>query len=253
MSSKIKYFIGNWKMFGVPSSIKIIDKINRYFISDKRYNKKYRIIIAPPATLLHNFNQKYRSKKVSISAQNCFYKDKFGPYTGLISPFMIKKIGIKYIIVGHSENRALGETDYIIKEKIFLSQKNNLNNILCIGENKSQKSKKITKKVLNNQIKKVIKKSYNLQKIIIAYEPVWSIGTGKTPQTEELTDIIISIKKFVSKIFKTKKDIKVLYGGSVDKNSIFNFKGIKELDGFLIGGASKSSKNFIDIIKNFYK
>ena len=98
-----------------------------------------------------------------------------------------------------------------------------------------------------------IEKKYNLRKIIIAYEPVWSIGTGRIPSSYELRKNIITIKKFIKNHFKIKHEPKILYGGSGDKKSVYNFKSIKELDGFLIGGASKSSKDFIDIIQNFYK
>jgi len=166
---------------------------------------------------------------------------------------MIKKTGVNHIIIGHSENRARGENDKIIKEKILLCLKNNFNVIFCIGENKNEKKKKMTIKVLKRQLKSAIEKKYNLRKIVIAYEPVWSIGTGRVPSFYELRKNIITIKKFVKKHFKTRHEPKILYGGSVDKKSVYNFKSIKELDGFLIGGASKSSKDFIDIIKNFYK
>ena len=249
----MKYFIGNWKMFGIPGSIKIIDRISKFLNKDKINNKKYKVIIAPPHTLLQDFSKKFKKTKVSISAQNCFYKDHFGAHTGSVSAFMIKRLGINHIIIGHSENRASGENDVILKEKIFTALKNNLNIIFCIGENKIQKRKKLTIKVLKKQITKVLKRNYNLKKIIIAYEPVWSIGTGKVPKANELKKTVILLKKFLKFNFRTNHNFKILYGGSVDNKSIHNFKLIKELDGFLIGGASKSSKKFIDIIRNFYK
>jgi len=249
----MKYFIGNWKMFGIPGSIKIIDRINNFLIKDKKNNKKYKVIIAPPHTLLQGFSQKFKSKKISICAQNCFHQNHFGAHTGSVSAFMIKRIGINHIIIGHSENRASGENDTIIKEKVFAALKNNLNIIFCIGENKSQKRKKLTLRVLKKQITNVLKKNYNFKKIIIAYEPVWSIGTGKVPKPNELQKTVILIKNFLKLRFGRKNNFKILYGGSVDNKSIHNFKLIKELDGFLIGGASKSSKKFIDIIRNFYK
>jgi len=253
MANASKYFIGNWKMFGIPSSFKILDKINRYFQKDKKNNKKYKIIIALPFTLLQDFSKRFKNKKVIVSAQNCYHKDNFGAHTGNISPFMIKKTGVNYIIIGHSENRASGETNKIIKTKVSLALKNNFNIIFCIGENKKEKRDKQTLTVLRKQITNIFKKQYNFKKIIIAYEPIWSIGSGKVPSSLELKKITIALKKFVKQRYKINYQPKFLYGGSVDKKIIHVFKNIDELDGFLIGGASKSSKNFIDIIKNFYK
>ena len=197
----MKYFIGNWKMFGIPASIKIIDRINNFLVRDKKNNKKYKIIIAPPHTLLQDFSNKFKTKKISSCAQNCFQKGDFGAYTGFVSAFMIKKIGINHIIIGHSENRASGENDVIIKEKIFTALKNNLNIIFCIGENKNEKRKKLTLRVLKKQITNVLKKNYNLKKIIIAYEPVWSIGTGKVPKLRELQKTAFLLKKFLKSRF----------------------------------------------------
>tara|TARA_B100000029_G_scaffold462667_1_gene495361 strand:- start:681 stop:1442 length:762 start_codon:yes stop_codon:yes gene_type:complete len=253
MANSVRYFIGNWKMFGIPTSFKILDRINHYFQNDKKNNKKYKIVMAVPFTLLQSFSSMYRRKKIRISAQNCYHKDNFGAHTGFVSPFMIRKMGVNYIIIGHSENRMSGETETVIQEKVSLALKNNFTVIFCIGENKQEKKKKKTLVVLKKQISSALKSKYNLKKIIIAYEPVWSIGSGKIPSTHELKKNAVSIKQFIKKKFRSKYNTKLLYGGSVDKNTINSFKSIKELDGFLIGGASKYSKNFIDIIKNFYK
>ena len=132
------------------------------------------------------------------------------------------------------------------------SFRNNLKVVFCIGENKSQKKNKQTFKVLKNQLVKVLEKKINKNNIIVAYEPIWSIGTGKIPNQKDLLKTTIYIKKVLKKIFK-KDSPAVLYGGSVDQNNVSMFKEIREIDGFLIGGASKSSKKFIDIIKNYYR
>ena len=113
--------------------------------------------------------------------------------------------------------------------------------------------KKQTFKVLGKQLKKVLDIKFNNKNIIIAYEPIWSIGTGKIPSSLDLLKTTKFIKNTLNKIFKTKKSLPVLYGGSVDGGNIGQFKAINEIDGFLIGGASKSSKKFIDIIKNYYR
>ena len=165
---------------------------------------------------------------------------------------MIRSVGAKYTLVGHSDNRVEGDTNIMLKNKLTFSLKNNLKVIFCIGENKKEKKNKKTFNVLKNQITKVLDKKFNVDNIIVAYEPVWSIGTGKIPNKIELKKTTIFIKKVLKRIFK-KKSPPVLYGGSVDGTNVKMFKEIKEIDGFLIGGASKSSKKFIDIIKNYYR
>ena len=166
---------------------------------------------------------------------------------------MIKKLGCKYSIVGHSDNRIEGDTDQMLKNKVNFSLKNNLKVIFCIGENKIQKEKKQTFSILSKQLNKVLEKKFNIKNIIIAYEPIWSIGTGKIPNSVDLLKTTKFIKKTLNRIFKTKESSPVLYGGSVEGGNIAQFKEIDQIDGFLIGGASKSSKKFIDIIKNYYR
>ncbi len=132
-----------------------------------------------------------------------------------------------------------------------LNQK--LNVIFCIGESFYEKKRNKTFSVLRKQIKSSLEKNFNLNKIIIAYEPIWSIGTNKIPKMNDLKNTIKFIKNDFKKILKTKKLPKVLYGGSVNDNNISLFSSISEMDGFLIGGASQSSKKFIDIVRNYYK
>ena len=165
---------------------------------------------------------------------------------------MIRSVGAKYTLVGHSDNRSEGDTNMMLKNKVKFALKNNLNVVFCIGENQKEKRSKRTFITLKNQITKVLEKKFNINKVIVAYEPIWSIGTGKIPSKKELEKTTIYIKKVLKNIFKTKSPA-ILYGGSVDGNNVQMFKEINEIDGFLIGGASKSSKKFIDIIKNYYR
>ena len=247
----MRYFIGNWKMFGVPKSINIINKINSYYSKDKNKNK-YRVIITPPYTLIESYSKYFRKKRVLIGAQNCYQKEQFSSNTAAISPYMLKGVGAKYTLVGHSDNRSEGDTDNMLKDKVKYAIKNNLKVVFCIGENKVEKKNKKTLFVLKKQLTKVLEKKFNKNNIIVAYEPIWSIGTGKIPTVSELKKTTIHIKKVLKGIFK-KNSPAVLYGGSVDGSNVEMFKKIKEIDGFLIGGASKTSKKFIDIIKNYYR
>ena len=165
---------------------------------------------------------------------------------------MIKSAGGKYVILGHSENRTDGDTDNIINNKIKSAIRNNLVVIFCIGENLKQRKQKLTNKILSLQIDKGLKLVINLKKIIIAYEPVWSIGTGTIPTDKELTESISFIKNKLNKKFKKKHSMKIIYGGSVNTKNIKQLITVKDIEGFLIGGASQSGKKFIDIIKNCY-
>ena len=252
MTNKLKYFIGNWKMFGDFGSFKIINKINLYTSKTTKHNKK-KIVLCVPNTLIHFYKKKLRVKRIFLGAQNCHYHENYGAFTGSVSASMLKSMGAEYIILGHSENRIEGDTNLAIKKKIRSSLNRKLNVIFCIGETYKEKKMGKTFFTLRKQIKESIEKKFNLDKIIIAYEPVWSIGSNKIPKINELKKIINFIKKDFKKILKTSKEPKVLYGGSVNPENIRLFSTSNEIDGFLIGGASQSSKKFIDIIKNYYK
>ena len=245
MTNKI-LFIANWKMFGDLNSVKSIQSVIN--LSKKKNYKNAKIIYCPPYTLLNNFVIKTRKTNLDVGAQNCHYEINTGPFTGSISSTMIKKLGAKYVIIGHSENRSNGETNNLINKKIHSAILNNLNVIFCIGENLFEKKNKKTNKILKKQIDMGLKKIKKIDKIIFAYEPVWSIGTGKVLTNKELIKQVIIIKKIIKNKFKNQKT-KIIYGGSVNNQNINNLKQIKEINGFLIGGASQNSKKFIDIIK----
>ena len=245
MTNKI-LFIANWKMFGNLNSVKSIESVIN--LSKKKNYKNAKIIYCPPYTLLNYFVIKTRKTNLDVGAQNCHYEINTGPYTGSISSTMIKKLGAKYVIIGHSENRSNGETNTQINKKIHSAILNNLNVIFCIGENLFEKKNKKTDKILKQQIDLGLKKIKKIDKIIFAYEPVWSIGTGKVLTNKELTKQVINIKKIIKNKFKNQKS-KIIYGGSVNNQNINNLKQIREINGFLIGGASQNSKKFIDIIK----
>ena len=252
MTNKLRYFIGNWKMFGDIGSFRIINKINQFGRKSRnKFNKK--IILCVPNTLILFFRKKLKSKLISLGVQNCHYHKGYGPFTGSVSSSMLRKSGAEFIILGHSENRSEGETNQLIKKKIQSALSEKLNIIFCIGETLKEKNSGKTSFILRKQIRSSIKKDFNINKIIFAYEPIWSIGTNKIPKATELNKIIRFIKNEIKIIFKRVKSPRVLYGGSVNDKNIRSFSSISDIDGFLIGGASQSSKKFIDIVKNYYK
>jgi len=244
MTNKYMYFIANWKMFGVLNSLNSIHKVAK-FLKNFKKNNSLKIIYCPPNTLIRPMTKKLKDTHIDVGAQNCHEHDKFGAFTGSVNSIMLKNVGAKYVIIGHSENRQAGESDKLINLKIKSAIKSGLKVIFCIGETLQQKRKKITKQVLNKQIRFGLNKIKIKNNIILAYEPVWSIGTGVIPKKNELFETIKFIKKKINKC-------KVLYGGSVNPKNINDLKSIVNIDGYLIGGASQDPKKFIDIIKKTY-
>ena len=238
------YFIANWKMYGGLNSLNSLDKVVKFFKTFKKKNL-IKIVYCPPSTLIGPMSKKLNKTNIATGAQNCHEQDSYGAFTGSVNSKMLKNIGAKYIIIGHSENRQAGEDDRLINLKIKSALKSGLKVIFCIGESFKEKRKKITKKILNKQLKLGLQTIKSKNKIIIAYEPVWSIGTGLIPKTNDLFKTINFIKK------KLRKN-KVLYGGSVNPKNINYLKSINNIDGYLIGGASQDPKKFIDIIKKTY-
>jgi len=245
MTNKYMYFIANWKMFGGLNTLNSLHKVESFFRKFKK-NKFIKIVYCPPSTLIRPMSKKLQKTKIEVGAQNCHQSEISGAFTGSINPKMLKNVGAKYVIIGHSENRREGESDKLINKKIRTSIKVGLKVIFCIGETLQEKRKKMTKKVLNRQIMNGLKNIKNKKNIIIAYEPVWAIGTGLIPKMKDLFSSVEFIKDKI-------KNVKILYGGSVAPNNIQELKTIDNIDGFLIGGASQDSKKFIDIIKKTYK
>ena len=238
------YFIANWKMFGGVNSLNSLDKVIKFVKSFKK-KKLIQIIYCPPNTLINLMSRKFRNININVGSQNCHEQKDYGPYTGSVNCRMLKNAGAKYVIIGHSEVRQSGESNELINKKIQTAIKSGLKVIFCVGETIQQKRKKLTKKVLSKQIKLGLNNVKNKKNIIIAYEPVWSIGTGIIPKPLELLKTINFLKKKL-------KYNKILYGGSVNSKNINQLKPIYNLDGYLIGGASQDPKKFIDIIKKTY-
>ena len=242
MTNKYIYFVANWKMFGDLKTLNSLDKVIKFSKNIKTSN--FKIIYCPPNILIRPLSKRLKKTKIEVGAQNCHHSYDYGAYTGQVNAGMLRNVGAKYVILGHSENRQLGETDSLINLKIKNAIKSGLKIIFCIGETLKEKRNKKTNQILKKQIERGLKSIKNKSKIIIAYEPVWSIGTGIIPKESALTQTISFIKsRFI------KKCPKIIYGGSVNSNNAEKLKKIPNIDGFLIGGASQNSKKFIDIIQ----
>ena len=231
-------------MFGSLNSLNSLHKVDKFLKSFKK-KKFVKIIYCPPNTLIRPMSKKLKKSSIMIGAQNCHQNLNYGAFTGSVNSQMLKDVGARYIIIGHSENRQNGETDKLINSKIKSAIRSGLKVIFCIGENMSEKRKKITKQIVSKQIKLGLSNINNQKNVLIAYEPVWSIGTGLVPKSKDLFETINFIKKKIKKY-------KVLYGGSVNPKNIRELKSVNNIDGFLIGGASQIPNKFIDIIKKTY-
>ncbi len=240
------FFIANWKMFGDLKAINSTKKVIKLSMNEKY--KRAQIIYCPPYTLIEQFLKIFKNSKIKVGAQNCHYSQNPGPFTGSINTDLLKSAGAKYVIIGHSENRLLGDSNHIINLKIKSALKKKLKVILCIGETLKEKRKNKTNLILNSQITSALKNVKINKNIIFGYEPVWSIGTGIIPKTKNLEKHVSAIKKMIIKFWKLKNP-KIIYGVSVNPKNIVELKKISSINGFLIGGASQNAKNFIDIIK----
>lgn len=236
----------NWKMNKDLNDSKIFFK--KFFSLKTDFSDD--IIVCPPFIDLGYLCENFKNSGVKFGAQNCYYEDS-GAFTGEVSASMIKKIGADYVIIGHSERRTyFGEDDRIINKKISAALKNGLKVILCVGEDLSQREQKKEFEVVLSQIKQDLDglKQEDVKNIIIAYEPIWAIGTGKTIFPQQADLMCKSIKEFVKETYNTPSEIKVLYGGSLKSSNASDFFKMQNVDGGLIGGASLDPEEFIKII-----
>lgn len=205
-----------------------------------------RVIICPSYIYIPYF----LNKNYLVGTQNIASTED-GAYTGEVSASQVSSMNIPYTIVGHSERRSIfNETSVEVNKKVKLALSNNLKVILCIGETKEEKDNGLTNSVLSLQLKESLLEidANLLENVIIAYEPVWSIGTGNIPTNEDIIEITNYIKSTVNNIYNNLVNIPVLYGGSVNEKNIFQLNEINEIDGVLVGGASLSSSK-LNIIK----
>jgi len=232
--------VANWKMN--PQSLV---EAKQLFNSVKRGIKNIKnveIVICPPFIYLSNIQ--YLKSNIKLGAQDCFWSER-GAFTGEISPSMLKNFNCKYVIIGHSERRKLGETDEMINKKIKAVITAKLKPILCIGETEKERRKGKTLQVLKNQIKKDLNHliSQSLNHLIIAYEPLWAIGTGNPCEPKEAKKVYLFLRKILKKI-------PILYGGSVNSENAASYIQEAKFQGLLVGGASLNAQEFIKVVKN---
>ena len=236
-----------------PSRLK---EARELFISLKRRLKsmrKVRVVICPPHLYIPELIKIFgrNNQKIKFGAQNCFWEE--GAFTGEISPMSLKDIGVDFVIVGHSERRRIFfETDEMINRKLKAILAIGLSPILCVGETMEERKAGKTFQVLSRELKEDLRKipAHKASKVILAYEPLWAIGTKKPCLANEVMTEVLSLRKIIARLYhkKVAEEIRVLYGGSIDKNNIDSYTRISGLDGFLVGGAALDPEDFVGIV-----
>ena len=248
-----KIVAGNWKMnTTVPEGVELAKAVVE---KSAQLPENVGLIVAPPFTHLASVASVLKGSKVQLSAQNCADHEK-GAYTGEVSVSMLASVGCQWTILGHSERRQYyGETDEKLVEKVKLALAGGLGVILCVGENLDQREAGKHFDVVTDQIKNVL---YNftaddMEKIIVAYEPVWAIGTGKTATAEQAEEIHACIRKVLADKFgaQVADDTTILYGGSCKPSNAKELFAQKDIDGGLIGGADLKADDFIQIALSY--
>ena len=240
---KMPIVAGNWKMNKLPSEvISFVDEVTKLVLDIRSVS----VIFAPPFTGLFEMNVK---PPFYAAAQNCHWEES-GAFTGEISIPMIKDCGVDYVIVGHSERRhVFGETDEWINNKVRGLLSYGLNPILCIGETIDERKSGETALVLKDQLEKGFDSIDNIRDCIIAYEPVWAIGTGVTATIEQVQIAHTVIREIIGKNYGIGNDVHILYGGSVNSDNAKDLIQTKGVDGLLIGGASLDANSFASVIR----
>ncbi len=235
---------GNWKMNGKSASASEIKKLA------KLKKPKAEVLICPPATLIGEFGKIAKGTAVKIGAQDC-HTAVSGAHTGDISAEQLVDAGAKYIIVGHSERRAdHGETDAVVRAKAEAVLATKASVIVCVGETEAQKDKGQTLRVVGAQLKGSVPDGSTAKNMVVAYEPVWAIGTGRTPTVEDIDKVHSFIrKKLVERFGEDGNGVRILYGGSMKPDNAAEILNVTDVNGGLVGGASLKAADFSKIIK----
>lgn len=242
-----KIIAGNWKMNKTTSET--IELINN--LKDKCKTDQADVVFFVPSINIIPALEASKNSNILIGCQNIHYMDN-GAYTGEISADMLNELGIKYVLVGHSERRAyFNETDEIVNKKVLKSIEKGLTPILCVGENLEDREKNITEELVRMQVKSALVgvNRSDAKNIVIAYEPIWAIGTGKTATKEQAEEVCKIIRKVISEVYdqETAAKIRIQYGGSVTKDNAKDLFAMENIDGGLVGGASLKN-DFYEIV-----
>lgn len=241
---------GNWKMNKtIDETMKLVDTLREKLSSISEID----IVLFPSFTSLFIAGEMLRDTNIKLGAQNVFYEEK-GAYTGEISPLQIKDVGAEYVIIGHSERRSIiGEDNEIINKKVLKAIKNNLVPIICVGETLKEREENKSMRVVISQLKAALRgiDEEGIKKVVVAYEPVWAIGTGKNATGEDAQETIVMLREHLSNIYTTPiaQNIRIQYGGSITSSNVAEFAGEKDIDGALVGGASQDALSFSRIVK----
>jgi len=239
---------GNWKMNNtISQSLKLINEIKSYNL-----NENVEVVVCVPFTSLYEVKKELKGTNIKLGAQNMHWEDS-GAYTGEISPLMLKEIGIDYCIIGHSERRQyFNETDETVNKKIKSALRHGIKPIVCVGETLEDREKAKEKEIVKEQVLKALEdiKEEEIENIVIAYEPIWAIGTGKTASSDDANEMCGFIRDTISKKYGVdiSKNIRIQYGGSVKPNNIKELMDKEEIDGALVGGASLNASDFVKLI-----
>ncbi len=236
---------GNWKMNGLRDSLGELSAISA---AAGETDARVEVAIAPPFTLIAAAASVVESSRVAIGGQDCHAKDS-GAHTGCVSAVMLADSGASFVIVGHSERRTdNGETDAIVKAKAETALSAGLRVIVCVGETESERDEGRAEDVVGRQLRGSLPTA-RAEHVVVAYEPVWAIGTGRTPSVEDVDAMHNFIRAQLRAHFgETGGDVLILYGGSVKPSNASELLGIAEVGGALVGGASLKASDFIPII-----
>ncbi|MBO8160459.1 MAG: triose-phosphate isomerase [Thermosipho sp. (in: Bacteria)] len=228
---------GNWKMNKTPTEA---NQFAGFLLNGFVGVKEYEIVVAPPFVSIPGVSEILKDSNIKVAAQNMHYEDS-GAYTGEVSWKMLKELGVEYVILGHSERRNIfGETDEVINMKVLKAIEVGLTPILCVGEKLEEREEELTFAVVETQLRKGLRKVEDIEKVVIAYEPVWAIGTGKVATPEQAQEVHKFIRELIAKMYSPEKAerVRILYGGSIKPENFFGLIIKPDIDGGLVGGAS---------------